>query len=31
MTPPVQSHKEIGFHVKEDSLPYRMKTGRKNG
>jgi len=31
MTPPEPPHKEIGFHVKEDSRPYRVKTRRKNG
>ena len=25
MTPPEPPHKEIGFHVKEDSVPYRIK------
>ena len=30
MTPPEQPHKEIGFHVKEDSLPYRVKVKRKH-
>ncbi len=29
MTSPEQPRKEIGFHVKEDSLPYRIKPGRK--
>jgi hypothetical protein len=29
MTPPEQPRKEIGFHVKEDSPPYRVKTGLK--
>ena len=29
MNPPEPPHKEIGFHVKEDSLPYRVKTRRK--
>jgi hypothetical protein len=31
MTPPETPRREIGFHVKEDSLPYRAKTRRKNG
>ena len=31
MTTPEQPRKEIGFHVKEESLPYRVKTRRKNG
>ena len=26
MTPPETPHREIGFHVKEDSVPYRVKT-----
>jgi ORF6N domain len=30
MTPPVEPHREIGFHVKEDSLPYRVKVKRKH-
>ena len=30
MTPPEQPHKEIGFHVREDSLPYRVKAKRKH-
>ena len=30
MTPPEQPHKEIGFHVREDSLPYRVKVKRKH-
>ena len=25
MTPPEPARKEIGFHVKEDSVPYRIK------
>ena len=25
MVPPEQPRKEIGFHVKEDSVPYRIK------
>ena len=25
MTPPEQPHKEIGFHIKEDGVPYRIK------
>ena len=25
MTPPEPPHKEIGFHVREDSVPYRIK------
>ena len=25
MTPPEPPHREIGFHVKEDSVPYRIK------
>jgi len=29
MVPPEQPRKEIGFHVKEDSPPYRVKTRRK--
>ena len=29
MVPPEQPRKEIGFHVKEDSPPYRVKTKRK--
>jgi hypothetical protein len=29
MLPPKQPRKEIGFHVKEDSPPYRVKTRRK--
>ena len=29
MTPPEEPHKEIGFHVKETSPPYRVKTKRK--
>jgi hypothetical protein len=28
MTPPDPPRKEIGFHVKEDSLPYRVNTKR---
>ena len=31
MTPPDEPHKEIGFHVKESSPPYRVKPRRKNG
>jgi hypothetical protein len=31
MTRPETPHREIGFHVKEDSLPYRVRTRRKNG
>ena len=31
MTQPEQPRKEIGFHVKEDSPPYRVKSRRKNG
>ena len=30
MTPPEQPHKEIGFNVREDSLPYRVKVKRKH-
>jgi hypothetical protein len=30
MTPPETPRREIGFHVKEDSVPYRVKT-RKSG
>ena len=26
MTPPETPHREIGFHVKEDAVPYRVKT-----
>jgi hypothetical protein len=29
MTPPEQPHKEIGFHVRETSPPYRVKVKRK--
>jgi hypothetical protein len=29
MTPPEKPHKEIGFHVKEESPPYRVKVKRK--
>jgi hypothetical protein len=29
MTPPETPPKEIGFHVKEDSTPYRVKPRRK--
>jgi ORF6N domain len=29
MAPPEQPHKEIGFHVKEGSLSYRVKVKRK--
>jgi ORF6N domain len=29
MVPPESPRKEIGFHVKEDSPPYRIKPGRK--
>jgi hypothetical protein len=25
MTPPEKPHREIGFHIKEDSVPYRVK------
>ena len=25
MTPPEKPRKEIGFHVKEDAVPYRIK------
>jgi len=25
MTPPAPPHKEIGFHIKEDGVPYRTK------
>ena len=28
MTPPETPRREIGFHVKEDSVPYRVKTGK---
>lgn len=28
MTPPETPHREIGFHVKEDTVPYRVKTRR---
>jgi phage regulator Rha-like protein len=28
MTPPSTPRREIGFHVKEDSVPYRVKTRR---
>jgi phage regulator Rha-like protein len=28
MTPPETPRREIGFHVKEDSVPYRVKTKR---
>jgi len=33
MTPPEPPRKEIGFHIKEHSLPYRIKrkAARKNG
>jgi len=31
MTSPEHPRKEIGFHVKEDSPPYRVRTRRKNG
>jgi hypothetical protein len=33
MTPPEPPRKEIGFHIKENSLPYRIKrkAARKNG
>jgi hypothetical protein len=30
MTPPEQPRREIGFRVKEDSPPYRVKTKRKH-
>ena len=30
MTPPEQPHREIGFHVKESSPPYRVKVKRKH-
>jgi len=29
MTPPETPHREIGFHVKEGSVPYRIKAKRK--
>ncbi len=29
MTPPETPHREIGFHVKEGKVPYRMKVKRK--
>ena len=29
MTPPETPHREIGFHVKEGSVPYRVKVKRK--
>ncbi|MEI9863242.1 MAG: hypothetical protein WDN00_01505 [Limisphaerales bacterium] len=29
MTPPETPHREIGFHVKEGSVPYRVKIKRK--
>jgi hypothetical protein len=29
--PPEPPRREIGFHVKEDSVPYRVKPRRKNG
>jgi hypothetical protein len=29
MTPPETPHREIGFHVKEDKMPYRVKVKRK--
>lgn len=29
MVPPSPDHKEIGFHVKEDSPPYRIKPDRR--
>ncbi len=29
MTPPETPHREIGFHVKEDKVPYRVKVKRK--
>ncbi len=28
MTPPENPHREIGFHMKEDSVPYRVKRKR---
>lgn len=28
MTPPEKSRREIGFHVKEDRVPYRVKGKR---
>lgn len=31
MTPPETPHKEIGFHIKESPLPYRIKTRPKHG
>ena len=29
MTPPETPHREIGLHVKEGSVPYRIKAKRK--
>jgi hypothetical protein len=29
MTPPQQTHKEIGFHVKGDAVPYRTRRRRE--
>lgn len=31
MTPPETPHKEIGFHVKENTTLYRVKSRRKHG
>jgi hypothetical protein len=28
MTPPETPRREIGFHIKEDGVPYRVKTGK---